>query len=104
VFAYVIDGQATFCGETDPFDYEKEGSNYFDTGQDRFLGDRTLVLFNDGEQILVETNDSLVRFLLISGHPIKEPVAWYGPIVMNTEAELRQAFRELQEGTFIKNK
>jgi redox-sensitive bicupin YhaK (pirin superfamily) len=104
VFAYVIDGKATFCGETDPFDYEKEGSNYFDTGQDRFLGDRTLVLFNDGEQILVETNDSLVRFLLISGRPIKEPVAWYGPIVMNTEAELRQAFRELQEGTFIKNK
>ena len=102
VFAYIIDGKATFCDEPDPFAYDREGSNYFDTQHDRWLGDRTLVVFEDGEQILVSTEDYPVRFLLISGRPIREPVAWYGPIVMNTEEELRQAFHELERGTFIK--
>jgi redox-sensitive bicupin YhaK (pirin superfamily) len=101
VFAYVIEGRATFCDEQDPFAYEREGSNYFDMQHDSWLGDRTLVVFEDGEQILVNTADQAARFLLISGHPIREPVAWYGPIVMNTEAELRQAFEELEQGTFI---
>jgi len=101
VFAYVIDGRATFCDEQDPFAYEREGSNYFDMQHDPWLGDRTLVVFEDGEQILVNTADQAARFLLISGRPIREPVAWYGPIVMNTEAELRQAFEELEQGTFI---
>jgi redox-sensitive bicupin YhaK (pirin superfamily) len=104
VFAYVIDGKATFCDEQDPFSYEREGSNYFDTQHDPWLGDRTLIVFEDGEQILVNTEDFPVRFLLISGRPIREPVAWYGPIVMNTEQELRQAFDELEQGTFIKKK
>jgi redox-sensitive bicupin YhaK (pirin superfamily) len=102
VFAYIIDGKATFCDAQDPFAYEREGSNYFDTENDRHLGNRTLIVFEDGEQILVDTEDNLVRFLLISGRPIREPVAWYGPIVMNTERELRQAFEELENGTFIK--
>jgi redox-sensitive bicupin YhaK (pirin superfamily) len=102
VFAYIIDGKATFCDAQDPFAYEREGSNYFDTENDRRLGDRTLIVFEDGEQIVVDTEDNLVRFLLISGRPIREPVAWYGPIVMNTESELRQAFEELEKGTFIK--
>ncbi len=102
VFAYLIDGKATFCDEVDPFTYEREGSSYFDIQHDRWLGDRTLIVFEDGEQILVNTEDSPVRFLLISGRPIREPVAWYGPIVMNTESELRQAFEELDKGTFIK--
>jgi redox-sensitive bicupin YhaK (pirin superfamily) len=103
VFAYIIGGKATFCDENDPFAYEREGSNYFDTQHDPRLGDRTLVVFEDGEQILVNTEDFPVRFLLISGRPIHEPVAWYGPIVMNTENELRLAFEELENGTFIKN-
>jgi redox-sensitive bicupin YhaK (pirin superfamily) len=102
VFAYVIDGQATFCEEPDPFAYERESSSYFDLQPDCRLGDCTLVVFEDGEQILVNTEDYPVRFLLISGRPIREPVAWYGPIVMNTERELRQAFEELEKGTFIK--
>ncbi len=102
VFAYVIDGKATFCDEQDPFAYDREGSNYFDTQHDRWLGNRTLIVFEDGEQIPVTTEDFPVRFLLISGRPIREPVAWYGPIVMNTEQELRQAFEELEQGTFIK--
>jgi redox-sensitive bicupin YhaK (pirin superfamily) len=102
VFAYIIHGEATFCDDMDPFAYEREGSNYFDMQPDRWLGDRTLVFFEDGEQILVNTKDQPVRFLLISGRPIHEPIAWYGPIVMNSEGELRQAFRELEQGTFIK--
>ena len=104
VFAYIIDGKASFCDEQDPFAHEREGSNYFDMQHERWLGDRSLVVFEDGEQILVNTQDYPVRFLLISGRPIHEPVAWYGPIVMNTQKELRQAFEELENGTFIKKK
>jgi redox-sensitive bicupin YhaK (pirin superfamily) len=103
VFAYIFEGKATFCGEQDPFAYEREGSSYFDMQHEPWLGDRTLVVFEDGEQILVNTQEQPVRFLLVSGRPIREPVAWYGPIVMNTEAELRQAFDELQKGTFIRS-
>mgnify|MGYP002814463709 FL=1 len=62
------------------------------------------MLFEDGEQVIVSTEDVEVRFLLISGKPIGEPVAWYGPIVMNTQAELRTAFEEYNNGTFIKHK
>ncbi len=102
VFAYVMDGKATFCDEKDPFAYEREGSNYFDMQHDRWQNDRTLILFEEGEQIVVTTEDNPVRFLLISGRPIHEPIAWYGPIVMNSEKELRQAFEELEQGTFIK--
>jgi hypothetical protein len=61
-----------------------------------------LVLFDDGEQIVVSTEDEPVRFLLMSGKPLREAVAWYGPIVMNTKEELRIAFEEYQNGTFIK--
>ena len=65
-------------------------------------GNRTLVLFGDGDEVSVTSGDQGVRFLLISGAPLKEPVAWHGPIVMNTQAELQQAMRELNNGTFIK--
>ena len=64
-------------------------------------GDRTLVRFGTGDEITVQAGPEGVRFLLISGAPIDEPVAWHGPIVMNTQAELEQAFRELRNGTFI---
>jgi redox-sensitive bicupin YhaK (pirin superfamily) len=102
VIAYIFEGKTIFCEEQDPFAYEREGRNYFDTQDDPWLGNHSLVVFEDGEQILVSTEDYAVRFLLVSGRPIREPVAWYGPIVMNTETELRQAFDELQKGTFIK--
>jgi quercetin 2,3-dioxygenase len=104
VFAYVIEGKGTFCGQKDPYSYEVEGANYFDLQRDPFLGNGSLIVFKDGEQIKVSTEDFDVRFLLISGQPIKEPVAWYGPIVMNTTAELQLAFEEFQNGTFIKHK
>ncbi|MCK6461453.1 MAG: pirin family protein, partial [Planctomycetes bacterium] len=64
-------------------------------------GNRTLVLFDKGDEVTVQAGEEGVRFLLVSGEPLKEPVAWHGPIVMNTEAELRQAFAELEDGTFL---
>ena len=103
VFAYVIDGRGSFCHEGDPYKYEVEGANYFDTKRDALIGDRGLILFQDGDAVTVSTEEEPVRFLLVSGKPIGEPIAWYGPIVMNTQEELRVAFHELQEGTFIKH-
>jgi redox-sensitive bicupin YhaK (pirin superfamily) len=102
VFAYVIEGQGCFCDENDPYAYEAEGSNYFDTQREAMLGNGTLIVFSDGDQIQIATREAGIRFLLMSGRPIREPVAWYGPIVMNTSEELRTAFEELQNGSFIK--
>jgi hypothetical protein len=104
VFAYVIGGRGHFCREKNPFSYEVEGRNYFDIERNPFATDGDLVLFADGEQIAVSTEAEPVRFLLMAGKPIGEPVAWYGPIVMNTQEELRIAFEEYENGTFIKHK
>ena len=65
-------------------------------------GNRTLIKFGTGEEVTVQAGEEGIRFLLISGAPIQEPVAWHGPIVMNTREELMQAFAELRNGTFIK--
>jgi len=65
------------------------------------VGNRSLVVFDRGDEVVVQAGDQGIRFLLVSGEPIKEPVAWYGPIVMNTEEQLRQAYAELRAGTFI---
>jgi hypothetical protein len=104
VLAYVIDGKGYFCRERDPFTYEVEGVSYFDLQRDPFVGAEHLVLLEDGDQVVVSTEDESVRLLLMSGKPIGEPVAWYGPIVMNTREELRTAFEEYRRGTFIKHK
>jgi hypothetical protein len=101
-FAYVIDGTGYFCKEKKPFSYEMEGANYFDMSREAFLRNGDLVLFDDGDQVMVSTEKDPVRFLLLSGRPIGEPVAWYGPIVMNTREELRIAFEEYNNGTFVK--
>jgi len=103
VFAYVIEGKAWFCQQKDPFAYEVEGTNYFDIQRDAFIANETLVLFDDGEQVVVSTEKEPARFLLVSGKPIGEPVAWYGPIVMNTQEELQIAFEEYNNGTFLKH-
>ncbi len=66
------------------------------------IGNRSLVLFDRGDEVTVQAGDEGLRFLLVSGKPIQEPVAWYGPIVMNTQEELRRAYTELRNGTFIK--
>ncbi len=104
VFAYVIGGKGVFCNEKDPFAYDAGGVNYFDMERDAYIRNGTAVLFDDGDQVTVAAQGEPVRFLLISGKPIGEPVAWYGPIVMNTEEELRIAFEEYRAGTFIKYK
>jgi redox-sensitive bicupin YhaK (pirin superfamily) len=64
---------------------------------------RSLILFDRGDEVTVQAGDAGIRFLLVSGKPLEEPVAWYGPIVMNTQEQLRQAFEELQQGTFLKH-
>ncbi|MHB9098405.1 MAG: pirin family protein, partial [Syntrophales bacterium] len=104
VFAYVIAGRGIFCREKNPFSYEVEGRNYFDIKRSPFVTDGELVLFADGEGIVVSAGEEPVRFLLMAGKPIGEPVAWYGPIVMNTQEELRIAFEEYEKGTFIKHR
>jgi hypothetical protein len=102
VFAYVISGKGYFCEEKKPFTYEAEGLNYFDMEVQPFLNNGTLVLFDDGEKVYVSTEDEPFRFLLVAGKQIGEPIAWYGPIVMNTQGELRIAFDEFRKGTFVK--
>lgn len=104
VFVYVINGKGYFCKEKKPFSYEIEGINYFDMDWDALLGNETLILFGDGDHIFVSTEEEPVRFLLISGKPIGEPIAWQGPIVMNNREELRIAFEEYRRGTFVKKK
>lgn len=104
VIAYVYQGGGIFSGETDPFAYEQEGTNYFDTHREAMQGNHTVIVFEPGDQIEVLASQEGVKFLLVSGKPLNEPVAWYGPIVMNTEAELRTAFDELNKGTFIKTR
>jgi len=104
VFAYVIGGKGVFCQQKDPYSYEVVGANYFDTKREQLIGDGRLVFFADGDQVTVSTEAEPVRFLLISGKPIREPIAWQGPIVMNTQEELRVAFEELERETFIKER
>jgi redox-sensitive bicupin YhaK (pirin superfamily) len=103
VFAYVIEGKGYFEQGRDPYAYEIQGANYFDFKRNCLIGPESLILFDDGDHLSFTTADEAVRFLLVSGKPIREPVAWYGPIVMNTQEELRIAFEEYEEGTFIKS-
>ncbi|MFH1060775.1 MAG: pirin family protein [Pseudomonadota bacterium] len=102
-FAYVLGGRGVFCQERDAFAYEAEGAGWWDTAREPVLGAETLVHFGDGDQVVVAAEAEPLRFLLISGAPLGEPVAWYGPIVMNTQAELRQAFAEYQAGAFLRS-
>lgn len=97
-FAYVFDGSGRFGNASGPLAVPTE------TGFDADAENRSLILFDRGDEVVVEAGEEGVRFLLVSGKAIAEPVAWYGPIVMNTEDELRQAFDELQRGTFLKTR
>jgi redox-sensitive bicupin YhaK (pirin superfamily) len=103
-FAYVFEGGGTFQGASAPFGVLTEkGSPESEVLIRERTGNRSLVLFDRGDEVTVQAGEDGIRFLLISGRPLEEPVAWYGPIVMNTEAELRQAVAELRAGTFIKH-
>jgi hypothetical protein len=102
-FAYVIGGEGYFDQGRDAYGHEVVGSNYFDLKRSCLCGNETIILYGDGDEVSVSSEKEGVRFLLVSGKPIGEPVAWYGPIVMNTQEELKIAFDEYQNGTFIKH-
>ncbi len=104
VFAYVIGGRGYFRRGKEPLAHEVKGANVFDMQRDAFVGEETLVLFEPGNQVLVATEKDPVRFLLVAGKPIGEPVAWQGPVVMNTQEELRVAFEDYRNGTFIRHR
>jgi quercetin 2,3-dioxygenase len=101
-FAYVFTGSGKFSNASGPLAVPTESVGWLDTSPPVEAGNRSLILFDRGDEITVRAGESGIRFLLISGRPLKEPVAWYGPIVMNTQAELKKAFEELQNGTFLK--
>src|SRR5262249_1644577 len=101
-FAYVFAGGGKFCNASGPLAVPTEGVGWAGTAPPRGADNRSLVLFDRGDEVEVQPGDDGIRFLLVSGKPLQEPVAWYGPIVMNTQEQLRQAFEELQQGTFLK--
>ena len=103
-FAYVIQGEGYFDQNRDSYAHEVIGTNYFDFKRSCLCENGTMVLYDDGDEVSVTAGGNGVRFLLASGRPIGEPVAWYGPIVMNTQEELKTAFEEFQSGSFIKHK
>jgi len=100
-FAYVFAGSGSFRDASAPRAVQNELTGVADRGE---IGNRSLVLFDRGDEVTVQAGDEGIRFLLVSGKPLEEPVAWYGPIVMNTDEEIRQAYAELRAGTFIKER
>ncbi len=101
-FAYVFAGSGKFCNASGPLAVPTESVGWLDTSPPVEADNRSLVLFDRGDEVTVQAGDEGIRFLLVSGKPLEEPVAWYGPIVMNTQEQLQQAFEELQRGTFLK--
>ena len=101
-FAYVFEGSGTFRDASEPRGVLTDTPGPVENIVREPAGDRSLVLFDSGDEIVVLAGEHGIRFLLVSGKPIQEPVAWYGPIVMNTRDELRQAVEDLERGTFIR--
>src|SRR5262249_42396891 len=105
-FAYVFEGSGSFRDASQPFGVltEKEAPDGTETLVRENTGNRSLVVFDRGDEVTVQAGGAGIRFLLVSRKPVKEPGGWYGPIVMNTQAELQHAVAELRAGTFIKHK
>jgi hypothetical protein len=103
-FAYVFEGSGSFRDASKPLPVRTDRVGSGGEEVYEYTGNRSLVLFDSGDEITVQAGEHGIRFLLISGQPLKEPVAWRGPIVMNTNAELAQAWAELRDGTFIKER
>jgi redox-sensitive bicupin YhaK (pirin superfamily) len=101
-FAYVFAGSGAFRDASQPHGVLTEAVDGTDAVTRERTGNRSLVLFDSGDEVVVQAGDEGIRFLLVSGKPIEEPVAWYGPIVMNTKTELQPALTDLRNGTFIK--
>jgi len=102
-FAYVFDGAGKFCNASGPLEVPTEPAGWSDTTPPTEADNRSLVLFDRGDEVTIQADEEGIRFLLVSGKPLEQPVAWYGPIVMNTQEELREAFEELRRGTFLKH-
>jgi quercetin 2,3-dioxygenase len=100
-FAYVFAGSGKFCNASSPLAVPTEGIGWADVSLTKEADNRSLILFDAGEDVEVQAGEDGIRFLLVSGKPLEEPVAWHGPIVMNTQQQLQQAFEELQKGTFL---
>jgi redox-sensitive bicupin YhaK (pirin superfamily) len=103
-FAYVFAGSGRFCNASEPLAVPTVAASWSGASFPEKIGDRSLVVFDSGDELTVEAGENGIRFLLVSGRPLREPVAWYGPIVMNTQEELRQAFAEYRAGTFLKHR
>lgn len=101
-FAYVFAGSGKFCNASEPLAVPTEPVGWLDTTPPADASNRSLVLFDRGDEVMVQAGEDGIRFLLVSGKPLQEPVAWYGPIVMNTQEQLQEAFTELREGTFLR--
>jgi redox-sensitive bicupin YhaK (pirin superfamily) len=101
-FAYVFRG-GKFSDASGPLAGPTEGIGWADTTPPTEADNHSLAPFDCGDEVTVEAGEDGVQFLLVSGKPLQEPVAWYGPIVMNTQEELRRAFKELDRGTFLKS-
>jgi quercetin 2,3-dioxygenase len=101
-FAYVFAGSGSFRDASDPRGVLTEATDGSDAVRRDETGNRSIVVFDSGDEVVVQAGDEGIRFLLVSGKPLEEPVAWYGPIVMNTQEQLRQAISDLRAGTFIK--
>jgi redox-sensitive bicupin YhaK (pirin superfamily) len=103
-FAYIFEGSGDFASASEPFGALREAQIGGEEALVRDkVGNRSLVVFGAGDEISVQAGDEGVRFLLVSGRPLREPIAWHGPIVMNTQAEIRQAMNDLRSGEFIKS-
>ena len=102
VFAYIFEGSGSFRDASEPHAVRTELVGSGAESLTRELGNRSLVHFDGGDSVVIQAGEHGIRFLLVSGRALGEPVAWRGPIVMNTQEELRLAWAELQDGTFIK--
>jgi redox-sensitive bicupin YhaK (pirin superfamily) len=101
-FAYVFAGSGRFSGASEPLAVPRGPAGRADANPPSHADNRSLVLFDRGDEIELQAGDEGIRFLLISGQPLGEPVAWHGPVVMNTQEELRHAFQQLEDGTFLR--
>lgn len=102
-FAYVFAGSGRFAAASAPMAAPTEAVVGSASAHSQEADNRSLVLFDRGDEIVIQAGDEGIRFLFVSGKPLEEPVSWYGPIVMNTKEEIRQAFAEYQAGTFLKH-
>ncbi len=102
-FAYVFAGSGNFAYASEPLSVPTESVGAPAPATLQEADNRSLVVFDAGDEITVEAGGQGIRFLLVSGRPLREPVAWHGPVVMNTQEELQQAFAELQDGTFLRD-